>query len=62
MKAYKYKNIRVYQTFGRWSADYITENGKRFALHVACTATKADAIQEAKTIVDYLNSKQEVNA
>ena len=57
MKAYKYKNIKVYQVYGRWSADYITDDGKRFTLHASCTATKADAIQEAKTIVDHLNRR-----
>lgn len=57
MKAYKYKNIKAYQTFGRWSADYVTDDGKRFGLHVACTATKAEAIKEAKQIVNYLNER-----
>ena len=48
------KNIVCYQTFGKWSADYV-ENGKRFALHKACCNTKAKAYAIAAQCIDYLN-------
>lgn len=56
MKKYQYKNIKLYQTFGKWSANY-SEDNKTFALHVACTNTKAEAYKIAKDQVNYLNSK-----
>lgn len=57
MKKYTYKNIKCYQTYGRWQADYIREDGSRFALHRCCTRTKADAYIIAKREVDYMNNK-----
>lgn len=56
MRRYLYKNIVLYQTWGRWSADYI-DNGNRFGLHGCCTRTKRDAYRIAKQMVDYLNEK-----
>ena len=58
MRKYNYKGIRTYEMMGRWSADYVTEDGKRFGLHVACTKTKAEAYTIAKAEVDYLNAKE----
>ena len=57
MKKYYYKNICVYQYYGTWNADYVMDNGKRFALHRCCCRTKANAYEIAKQNVDYLNGK-----
>jgi len=57
MKKYKYKNIVCYCVMGRWHADYQSEN-KRFGLHGAALATKADCYELAKEQVDYLNEKE----
>lgn len=56
MKEYTYKNIKLYETYGRWSADYYDGN-KYFALHASCCETKKEALEIAKEMVDYLNSK-----
>ena len=57
MKKYLYKNIRLYETYSRWSADYY--DGKDyFALHAACCETKKEALTLAKDMIDYLNSKE----
>lgn len=55
MRKYKYKNIVCYCTQCRWYADYVDDNGKRFALHRASTRTKEQAMALAKHEVDYLN-------
>lgn len=57
MKRYKYKNIVCFQEYGRWHADYQSENG-RFGLHGAALRTKADCYELAKEQVDYLNEKE----
>lgn len=57
-RRYKYKNIVAWKTWDRWHADYVTEQGKRFALHCCACRTKADAMQIAKEQVDYLNEKK----
>lgn len=54
---YLYKNIYCFCTWGRWYADYVDDNGKRFALHRASTRTKAQALILAKHEVDYLNER-----
>lgn len=60
-KKYLYKNISVYQSMGRWSADYVYPNeGRAFALHAQCTKTKEEAYKIAKEEIDYLNSKANV--
>lgn len=56
-RRYKYKHIDLYNTYGRWHADYAAE-GKRFALHVCGCRTKADALALAKEQVDFLNKKK----
>ena len=53
---YSYDNIEVFQTYGRWNADYF-DGKKRFALHRASCATKKEAFEIAKEEVDFLNSK-----
>ena len=53
----KYKNIIVYRSYGTWQADY-NDGKNRFALHRSCCKTKAQAYEEAKANIDYLNSKE----
>lgn len=55
-KNFYYKNIVLYQTFGKWSALYSSIDGT-FTLHACCTDTKVKAYQLAKDMVDYLNEK-----
>lgn len=55
---YLYKGIHVFQTWGTWQADYVMENGTRFALHRACLPTKAKAYELAKMEVNALNGKE----
>lgn len=50
-----YKNIIVFQTCGKWHADYL--GACRFALHRASCRTKADAYKLAKEQVDYMNRR-----
>lgn len=59
MRKYLYKNIECFRSWGRgtWCADYVGD-GKRFALHRMCVATKETAYEIAKLDVDYLNRKE----
>ena len=62
-KKYLYKNISLYQSMGRWSADYVYPNeGRGFGLHVACTTTKEEAYRIAKREIDFLNERAKTNA
>ena len=54
---YLKKYIFCFVNGGRWQADY-AENGKRFALHRACTKTKAEAYKIASEQIDYMNRKE----
>lgn len=54
-KTYLYKNIVLVQTFGRWSALYVSDD-TRFTLHGFCTATKKEAYRLAQKEIDYLNT------
>ena len=56
MKKYSYKNIILFQTYGRWYSDY-EDNGRRFALDYSSCGTKATAYELAKKVVDYLNNQ-----
>lgn len=55
-RKYLYKHIICFQYYGTWNADCVYE-GKRFALHRACCATKANAYEEAKAQIDCLNER-----
>ena len=56
----KYKNIICFETCGRWQADYLGSDGRRFALHRCCCPTKKIAYIIAKHEVDYLSKKEGV--
>lgn len=53
---YYYKNIYVFQYWGTWQADYVTESGRRTPLHRHCMSTKAKALECAKRLVDLMNT------
>ena len=55
MKRYKYKNIVCFQDYGRWHADYVCDDGTRFALFRGAAKTKKLALALAKDDVDFLN-------
>lgn len=57
-KKYYYKNIILFKSWGTWEADYMTEDGRRFALHRAGVYSKKLAYDIAKESVDYLNAER----
>ena len=56
MTSYKYNNIVLFWS-GGWQADCLA-NGKQFALHRLCCATKKAAYNLAKKEIDFLNGKE----
>ena len=56
MKKFQYKQINLYQYYGRWEAELVTDTWKM--LLTFGHKTKADAYKEAKEQVNYLNNKQ----
>lgn len=55
---YAKRNIIIFEDYGRYYADYKSENGKRFGLHRASCGTAKEAYNLAVKEIDYLNGKE----